>query len=141
MQTSQPTKASPHHLIKSSQSMLLNPRRVTAHAVHQTYEAGTASQQPQANLTVFQGSQRFQQPIGLLSSASSVGVTEGRIADRCTKEFKVVENSGRTIRVTQQSSRKMRSKVCRTKATNCNCLTLSQVEHQAHAGGLLLDVG
>ena len=46
---------------------------------------------PQANLTVFQGSQRFQQPIGLLGSASSVGVTEGRIADRCTKEFKVVE--------------------------------------------------
>jgi hypothetical protein len=34
------------------------------HAAGQTKETGTASQQPQANLTVFQGSQRFQQPLG-----------------------------------------------------------------------------
>ena len=70
-----------------------------------------------------------------------LGPTKGRIADRCAKEFKVVENFRRTIRVTQQSSRKARSKVCRTKATNCSWLTLSQVEHQTHAGCWLLDLG
>lgn len=51
MQTGQPTKKIPHHFITSGQTRLLHPRKVALHAAGQTKETGTASQQPQANLT------------------------------------------------------------------------------------------